>query len=116
MIAVIFESVPEAGQMERYLDLAAALKQELQNIDGFVSLERFQSFSEPGKILALSFFRDEAAIEQWRNLRSHRATQARGRSGIFLNYRVRVAAVVRDYGLDDRAQAPADSLMVHRED
>jgi heme-degrading monooxygenase HmoA len=113
MIAVIFESTPADGQLERYLDLAEALKQDLQQIDGFVSIERFHSISEPGKILSLSFFRDEAAIEQWRNRAAHRATQARGRSGVFLDYRVRVASVIRDYGLHDRCQAPPDSLVAH---
>jgi heme-degrading monooxygenase HmoA len=114
MIAVIFESFPAEGEIQRYLDLAAALKHDLQKLDGFISIERFQSFSDSGKILSLSFFRDEAAVEQWRNRPGHRATQAKGRSGVFTDYRLRVAEVIRDYGLNDRAEAPSDSLIAHR--
>jgi len=109
MIAVIFEAWPAEGQKQVYLDLAAALRAELNQIDGFVSIERFESLSEPGKLLSLSFFRDEEAVRQWRNLPSHRATQARGRSGVFTDYRLRVATVLRDYGPVDRTQVPDDS-------
>jgi heme-degrading monooxygenase HmoA len=113
MIAIIFEVVPALGQRERYLDLAAALKEELRSIDGFVSVERFQSLTDPNKMLSLSFFRDEAAVSQWRNTRAHRATQRRGRGGVFADYRLRVAHVVRDYGMVDRDQAPVDSRDAH---
>jgi len=109
MIAVIFEVQPAQGQRARYLELAAALRAELDAIDGFVSIERFESLSEPGKILSLSFFRDETAVAAWRNRPSHRATQALGRGGVFEDYRLRIAAVVRDYGMNDREEAPADS-------
>lgn len=113
MIAVIFEAWPAKGQVKTYLDLAAALRADLERIDGFLSIERFESLTEPGKLLSLSFFRDDLAVEAWRNLRSHRATQARGRTGVFANYRLRVASVMRDYGLNDREQAPSDSRLAH---
>lgn len=113
MIAVIFEVWPAEGQTQRYLDLAAALRAELSTIDGFVSIERFQSLGEPGKLLSLSFWRDEGAVAQWRNLPSHRMAQAEGRARVFGNYRLRVAGVIRDYGLTDREEAPADSLKAH---
>ncbi|WP_119459195.1 antibiotic biosynthesis monooxygenase family protein [Rhodospirillaceae bacterium SYSU D60014] len=113
MIAVIFEVWPAEGQAEHYLDLAAAIRADLSAIDGFISVERFQSLSEPGKLLSLSFWRDEAAVAQWRALPSHRATQAKGRAGVFRDYRLRVADVIRDYGLTDRKQAPADSRAAH---
>jgi heme-degrading monooxygenase HmoA len=113
MIAVIFEVVPAEGEGQHYLDLAAALRDELEMMDGFISIERFQSLSQPGKLLSLSFWRDEAAVAVWRNRPGHRATQVKGRAGVFADYRLRVAEVVRDYGLDDREQAPADSLAVH---
>ena len=109
MIAVIFEVWPVKGQRTRYLDLAGALRADLETIDGFVSIERFESLVEPGKILSLSFFRDEAAITAWRNRAPHRATQALGRGSVFEDYRLRIAAVVRDYGMTDRDEAPADS-------
>ncbi|MEO6217126.1 MAG: antibiotic biosynthesis monooxygenase [Sphingomonas sp.] len=109
MIAVIFEVRPAQGQRARYLELAAALKPELEAIEGFVSIERFESLVEPGKILSLSFFHDEAAVAAWRNRPSHRATQALGRGGVFEDYRLRIAAVLRDYGMSDRDEAPADS-------
>lgn len=109
MIAVIFEAWPAPGQTTRYLDLAAALKAELATIDGFCSIERFASLTEPDKLLSLSFWRDEAAVAAWRTGTRHRATQAAGRTGVFADYRLRVATVMRDYGLDDRAAAPADS-------
>ena len=99
MIAVIFEVWPAAGRRQTYLDLAAALKEELSAIDGFISVERFESLAEPGKLLSVSFWRDEAAVAAWRNRPSHRATQSRGRSGVFTDYRLRIAAVLRDYGL-----------------
>lgn len=113
MIAVIFEVTPAPGQKDRYLDLAAVLKEDLRSFDGFISVERFQSLTDPNKMLSLSFFRDEAAVAQWRNTRAHRATQRRGRGGVFADYRLRVAHVVRNYGMNDRDQAPADSRDAH---
>jgi heme-degrading monooxygenase HmoA len=113
MIAVIFEVELAEGRMDAYLALAAALRAELEGIDGFLSVERFQSLSVPNRMVSLSFFRDEAAVRAWRNTAAHRATQARGRAGIFADYRLRVASVIRDYGMFDRADAPADSLAVH---
>lgn len=113
MIAVIFEVFPAQGRRDTYLSLAAALRQELEGIDGFISVERFESLSQPGKVLSLSFFRDEAAVAEWRNRPAHRATQGRGRGGVFADYRLRIASVVRDYGMHDREQAPADSRAAH---
>ncbi|GGC71287.1 antibiotic biosynthesis monooxygenase family protein [Chelatococcus reniformis] len=113
MIAVIFEVVPREGERERYLDMAAALRPELEAIDGFISVERFESLAMPGKLLSLSFWRDEAAVAAWRNRSAHRAAQAKGRGGVFADYRLRVATVMRDYGLTRRADAPDDSLATH---
>lgn len=114
MIAVIFEVWPAEGQRQRYLDLAAALRSDLEGIDGFVSVERFESLTEPGKLLSLSFWRDEEAVHAWRNRPPHRATQAEGRAGVFADYRLRVAGVLRDYGMSERAEAPGDSRAAHR--
>lgn len=113
MIAVIFEVWPAEGERETYLALAAALKEELSAMDGFISIERFQSLAEPGRLLSLSFWRDEEAVRAWRNRPAHRATQGRGRGGVFRDYRLRVAAVTRDYGLAERAEAPTDSRAAH---
>jgi heme-degrading monooxygenase HmoA len=113
MIAVIFEVWPAAGRRQDYLALAAELRPLLEEIDGFLSIERFESLREPGKLLSLSFWRDEAAVDAWRRLAEHRAAQAQGRSGVFANYRLRVAGVIRDYGLHERDQAPADSRAIH---
>jgi heme-degrading monooxygenase HmoA len=113
VIAVIFEVEPRDGRRQDYLDIAAELKPRLAEIDGFVSIERFESLVTPGKILSLSFWRDEAAVTQWRELSEHRRAQAAGRGGIFADYRLRVAGVLRDYGMHDRAAAPADSRAVH---
>ena len=113
MIAVIFVGRPHYGQTQEYLDLAARLRPLLQEIDGFISIERFESLYEPGKILSLSFWRDEQAVEAWRTLEAHRAAQAKGRAKVFKDYRLRVAAVLRDYGMDDREQAPLDSQVFH---
>src|SRR5262245_37205761 len=112
MIAVIFEAVPNQGQRDAYLDAAAQLRPLLEKIDGFISVERFESLTQPGKILSLSIWRDEEAVRRWRNVEAHRGIQARARDTIFADYRLRVAEVVRDYGLDDRAQAPDDSRRV----
>jgi heme-degrading monooxygenase HmoA len=113
MIAVIFEVCPHPQAKADYLSIAAGLAPLLATMDGFVSIERFQSLSDPGKILSLSFWRDEEAVKQWRNTEQHRAAQSEGRAGIFAGYRLRIAAVVRDYGLTRREQAPADSRSVH---
>jgi len=113
MMAVIFEMPPAPGPRSAYLEAAAALKPLLAQIDGFVSIERFESLSAPGKLLSLSFWRDEEAVARWRQQEAHRSTQAAGRDQVFADYRLRVAAVVRDYGLNNRAQAPADSRAVH---
>jgi len=112
MIAVIFEVTPRKGYRQEYLDIAASLRPHLEKIDGFISIERFQSLNNDSKILSLSFFRDEAAVEQWRKLDCHRKAQIRGKVSIFADYRIRVAEVMRDYGLQDRTQAPDDSLEI----
>jgi heme-degrading monooxygenase HmoA len=111
MIAVIFEVWPE--RREDYLEIAAKLKPILETIDGFISVERFESITEKGKMLSLSFFRDEAAVQAWRNVAEHRVAQAKGRAGVFRDYRLRIAGVIRDYGMNDRAQAPDDSKAAH---
>jgi len=113
MLAVIFEVIPAAGRKEQYLELAAQLRPELEKIDGFISVERFASLTDESKLLSLSFWRDEEAVRRWRNLASHREAQALGRSGVFADYRLRIASVVRDYGMTDRAQAPQDSRSAH---
>lgn len=113
MIAVIFEVEPAPGRRQDYLDAAAALRAELEAIDGFLSIERFASLARPERMLSLSFWRDEDAVRRWRTLPSHRDMQAAGRAGIFHDYRLRVAAVVRDYGMDERAEAPPDARAVH---
>lgn len=113
MIAVIFEVQPAPGRKEEYLDIAAEMRPLLDEVDGFLSVERFQSLSDPAKLLSLSFFEDEAAIVRWRNLHAHRQAQAAGRSGIFDDYRLRIAGVIRDYGLFARDEAPADSRRAH---
>ena len=116
MIAVIFEVLPAEGRRQHYLDLAAELRPELERIDGFISVERFQSITDPGKMLSLSFWRDEAALAAWRNHAGHRRTQAKGRAGIFQDYRLRIAGVMRDYGMHDRReQAPEDSRRMHEQ-
>ena len=113
MIAVIFEVYPDKDRKQDYLDIAAELKLLLQDIDGFISIERFSSLAEEGKILSLSFWRDEKAIEQWRNIEAHRLAQKKGRQGVFNQYRLRVANVSRDYGMLERDEAPTDSKNVH---
>lgn len=110
MIAVIFEVEPHEGATDEYLDHAAILRPELEKIDGFVSVERFQSLTNPGKLLSLSLWRDEAAVTRWRNHVGHREIQRIARGGLFRDYRLRVAGVIRDYRMHDRAGAPADSL------
>lgn len=109
MIAVIFEVTVEAPRRAQYLDIAAHLRPLLEKIDGFVSIERYESLSQPGKLLSLSFWRDEEAVTAWRNAEAHRAAQALGRAEVFSDYRLRIAHVVRDYGMTSRAQAPEDS-------
>ena len=113
MIAVIFELWPAAGQQATYFELAAQLRSELDRVDGFVSIERFESLATPGKYLSLSFWRDEAAVQSWRCCGNHRDAQAQGRASVLANYRLRVASVLRDYGMNERAQAPSDSLQFH---
>ena len=113
MIAVIFEVIPREGHHQTYLDAAAQLRPLLAAADGFVSIERFESLTRPGKLLSLSFWRDEEAVREWRNVEAHRRTQAAGRNEIFEDYRLRVAAVLRDYGMKERAEAPEDSRAAH---
>lgn len=115
MIAVIFEVIPNEGKKDTYLDAAARLRPILEKMDGFISVERFESLTQPGKLLSLSFWRDEEAVRQWRNVEEHRRIQGAGRTSIFKDYRLRVAEVLRDYGLEERAQAPEDSRAAHRD-
>lgn len=113
MIAVIFEVMPANGRKDDYLAIAASLRSELERIDGFISVERFQSLTDPNKLLSLSFWRDEEAVARWRKHAKHRAGQTQGRAGVFADYRLRVADVMRDYGMTDRTAAPDDSRAVH---
>ncbi|MBZ9850924.1 antibiotic biosynthesis monooxygenase [Mesorhizobium sp. CA14] len=113
MIAVIFEVEPAEGKRDAYLGIAAELKPLLESIDGFISVERFQSLADPKRVLSLSFWRDEEAVKAWRNTAEHRQAQQAGRGGIFAGYRLRIAHVVRDYGMEERAEAPADSRAVN---
>lgn len=108
MIAVIFEVRPAEGRRDDYLDIASHLRPLLDGIDGFLSIERFESLSEKGKLLSLSFWRDEEAVAKWRGASEHRAAQAQGRAEIFADYRLRIAHVARDYGMNDRAEVPRD--------
>lgn len=113
MIAVIFEVTPYVGERHRYLDLAGELRAKLETMDGFISVERFESLTVRGKLLSLSFWRDEEAVRRWRETEEHRAAQQAGRGGVFADYRLRVAHVLRDYGLHQREEAPPDSRAVH---
>jgi heme-degrading monooxygenase HmoA len=113
MIAVLFEVTLPPTQRQTYLDLAAQLRTELETMEGFVSIERFQSLAHPDKLLSLSFWQDEAAVARWRNRPEHRRAQIAGRHSVFSDYRLRVASVLRDYGLHERVQAPADARAVH---
>jgi heme-degrading monooxygenase HmoA len=109
MHAVIFEVWPKEEGRQEYLDIAAALRPRLEQMDGFISIERFESLSEKGKILSLSFWRDDAAIAAWRRVEAHRMAQAKGRGELFRDYRLRIASVIRDYGMNERDETPADS-------
>ena len=113
MIAVIFEFTPREGRFPDYMKLVGELKPELDKADGFLSLERFESITTPGKFVSLQFWRDEECVKKWRNLQKHREAQKQGRGGIFASYRLRIAGVLRDYTMDERGQAPADSVSVH---
>ena len=114
-VAVIFELTPAPGRKQDYLDLAAGLAGELGKFDGFISIERFESITAPGNFVSISYWRDEEAVRKWRNVQKHREAQAKGRGGIFTKYRLRVAQVLRDYTLDERAEAPKDSRGFHGE-
>ena len=113
MIAVIFEFTPAEGRMADYFDLVAQLKPELDRAEGFISLERFESITTPGKYVSLQFWRDDESVAKWRNVQLHRQAQAKGRGGIIADYRLRIATVNRDYTREDRAQAPKDSVAAH---
>jgi heme-degrading monooxygenase HmoA len=113
MIAIIFEVIPAEGQKDAYLDIAAEMRPMVEQVEGFLGVERFQSLTNPDKLLSLSFFEDEDAVLRWRKLAAHRNAQSKGRSGVFSDYHLRVARVIRDYGMIDRDQAPEDSVKAH---
>lgn len=113
MIAVIFEVYPQSDQKDAYLAMAAEMRPLVESIDGFISVERFESLTTPGKLLSVSFFRDEAALDEWRALTRHRAAQKMGRETMFEDYRLRIASVIRDYGMTERDEAPEDSKALH---
>jgi len=113
MIAVIFEAFPAGGKWDTYLNIAAKLRPALSTVEGFISIERFQSIADPSKVLSLSFWENEESVVQWRNIEMHRHAQEAGRNAVFNDYRLRVANVLRDYGMTNRTEAPADSKMIH---
>ena len=114
MIAIIFEVIPAEGRKDEYLDIAATMRPMVEQVEGFISVERFQSLTNPDKLLSISFFEDENAVERWRQLSAHRSAQSKGRAGVFKDYQLRVAHVLRDYGMFDREEAPEDSRKIHR--
>lgn len=114
MIAVLFEAILIDGKKTEYIELATNLKEELNKIEGFISIERFQSIQHPEKILSLSFWKNEESVTQWRNITKHRQVQSYSRTEIFKHYRLRVASIIRDYTIDDRNQAPTDSTQKHQ--
>ena len=113
MIAVIFEVMPKSDRKDAYLDMAAKMRPLVDQIDGFISVERLQSLTNPEKLLSLSFFRDEAALDESRTLTAHPSAHKAGREDMFDDYRLKIASVMRDYGLNDRDQAPEDSKALH---
>lgn len=113
MIAVIFEFTASPERRQEYLDIAGGLNALVKDFDGFISIERFQSLGDPDRYVSLSFWRDEECVRKWRNVMQHREAQAKGRGGVFKSYRLRIASVLRDYGMDERTQAPADSVKAH---
>ena len=113
MIGIIFEVWPKTERKDEYLKTAAEMRAMLDELDGFISVERFESLTEPGKILSLSFFRDEETVERWRNTLEHRQAQAMGRNDFFDDYRIRVVETMRDYTMSRRDEVPADSIEVH---
>ena len=113
MIAVIFEFTPAEGRFPEYMALVDTLRADLAKAEGFISLERFESITNKGKFVSLQFWRDEECVRKWRNLQKHREAQKKGREAIFKSYRLRIAEVVRDYTMEERAQAPGDSVAVH---
>ncbi|MGR3822811.1 MAG: antibiotic biosynthesis monooxygenase family protein [Salipiger marinus] len=113
MIAIIFEVIPAEGRRDEYLDIAATMRPMVEQVEGFISVERFESLTNPGKLLSISFFEDEAAVDRWRARSGHRGAQRRGREGVFSDYRLKVCHVLRDYGMFDRDEAPQDSLAEH---
>lgn len=113
MIAVIFEVHPDPNHKDEYLSIAADMRPMVEDVEGFISVERFQSLTDPDKLLSVSFFENEEAVARWRTLSAHRGAQRKGRKGIFKDYRLRVAEVTRDYGMRERAQAPKDSTAAH---
>lgn len=113
MIAIIFEVIPAEGRKADYLDIAAEMRPMVHEVEGFISVERFQSLTNPDKLLSISFFEDEEAVARWRKLAAHRSAQSKGRAGIFSDYRLKVCHVLRDYGMTDRVDAPDDSKAAH---
>ena len=113
MIAIIFEVTPHDGKKDEYLSIATSMRSLVEQIDGFISVERFQSLTNPEKLLSISFYETEAAVDRWRQLTEHRNAQSVGRDRIFKDYRIRVLSVIRDYGMTDRDEAPADSRQIH---
>lgn len=111
MIAVIFEVIPKEEGKAEYLAIAANLREHLADIPGFISIERFQSMTDPDKILSLSFWEDETAVAQWRNFEAHRVAQTKGRGSLFTDYRIRVGRIIRDYSLSERDQAPKNNII-----
>jgi heme-degrading monooxygenase HmoA len=113
MIAVIFEFTPAEGRFPEYMKLVDTLREDLAKAEGFISLERFESITNKGKFVSLQFWQDEESVRKWRTLQKHREAQKKGRAGIFGSYRLRIAQVTRDYTMDERAQAPKDSVEIH---
>lgn len=113
MIAVIFEVTPAEGRAPDYFSMAMSLKADVEAVDGFISVERFESVTTPGKYVSLSFWRDEEALQNWRRHGRHRMMQKAGRESVFADYRLRIAGVIRDYGMNERAEAPEDSVALH---
>lgn len=113
MIAVIFDAETTKDTTSEYLDIKAQRRPLLAVIHGFINIKRFQSLTNPDKVLARSCWRDKAAIAAWRTLPQHRAAQGAGSDHVFADNRLRIATVGRDYGECARDQSPADNRSAH---
>ena len=97
MIIVVFEFNVNKGREKDYFLEVEKLQTEIQNAEGFIGVDRFESNNTKGYYVSVSSWKDEQSVNKWHKNSKHAIAQNLGKKEIFKSFRIRVAKFFRDY-------------------